>query len=317
LIRLAVLRQSRGVMDQLGLFEIAARQHGTFSIRQARSVGFDRFAVQRRISSGAWVRLDDSVYALGSAPRTRTQTLWAAVLSREQAALTHWTACRLFGLDDIPAHRPVLLVPRGSNVRSSLARLVESDQFEDISKTAVDGLPVTTMPETILILARDTGAERVAKLFDAAIVGGRLDLAAMSMTIDREAGRRTPGTPLLRRLTSSRMSTAPAQSSSYLERLLETILHDPRLPAWTREHEFSLDGVSSRVDVYVPSARVVIEADGRNWHTRWEDFETDRARDNALAAEGIQVLRFTYEMLTSQPHKCLEQAIATCLLRAA
>ncbi len=45
--------------------------------------------------------------------------------------------------------------------------------------------------------------------------------------------------------------------------------------------------------------------------------ETDRARDNELAARGIQVLRFTYDMLTSTPQKCLEQTIATCLLRAA
>lgn len=154
-------------------------------------------------------------------------------------------------------------------------------------------------------------------MFDRALVGGLLDLDAMARTIDREAGRRTPGAPLLRRLISSRWPSAPSKSSSYLERLLETILHDPRMPVWTREYEFTLDGTASRVDVYVPSARVVIEADGRNWHSRWEDMEADRARDNELATQGIQVLRFTHTMLTSSPTRCLEQAITTCLLRAA
>jgi very-short-patch-repair endonuclease len=71
------------------------------------------------------------------------------------------------------------------------------------------------------------------------------------------------------------------------------------------------------VDVYVPSARLVVEADGRNWHTRWEDFESDRRRDNALAARGIQVLRFAYGMLKTDPGKCLEQTLTTCLVRAA
>lgn len=311
------LRHGRVVGDDAELHRIAARQQGAFNIGQARGAGFDRSAVHPRITNGLWARLDDSVYALTSAPHTWRQNLWAALLSRERAALTHWSACRLFGLDDTPRHRPTILTPRGSNTRSSLARVFETDQFDHIATTAIEGLTVTTMPETILLLARDVRADVVTGVFDGALIGGLLDLEAMARTIDREAGRRTPGTPLLRRLTSSRRPNAPSKSSSYLERLLETILRDQRLPTWTREHEFSLDGEPSRVDVYVPSARVVIEADGRNWHARWEDMEADRARDNALAARGIQVLRFTYTMLTMNPDKCLEQTITTCLLRAA
>jgi very-short-patch-repair endonuclease len=288
-----------------------------FNIAQVRDAGYDRTAVHYRINAGIWTRLDDSVYSLGSAPRTWRQNLWAALLSRDRAALTHWSACRLSEISDTPDHHPSLLVPRGSNTRSSLARIYESDQFDDIATTNIDGLTVTTMPETILVLARDVQAYLLTRVFDQALVSGKLDLKSMSTTIDREFGRRTPGTPLLRRLTSSRMPGAPSRSSTYLERLLEVILHDPRMPRWTREYEFSLDGVPARVDFYVPAAHVVIEADGRNWHTRWKNFESDRRRDNALAARGIQVLRFTYEMLTSEPMKCLEQAIATCLLRAA
>lgn len=299
------------------LYRIASRQHGAFNIAQARASGFDRSAVHHRIANGTWTRLDDSVYALVSAPRTWKQTLWAAVLSRPRALITHWTACRLVGMIDIPNHRPVILTPRTSNTRSSVARVYESDQFDRIAATRIDGLPITTMPETILVLARDIDAGVLTGVFDQALVTGRLDLEAMSATIDREAGRRTPGTPLLRRLTSSRRPGAPSMSSSYLEKLLEIVLHDPRMPAWTRESEFSLDGMPSRVDFYVPSARLVIEADGRNWHTRWEAFETDRRRDNALAVRRIQVLRFTYEMLKTDPGKCLEQTIATCLVRAA
>jgi very-short-patch-repair endonuclease len=42
-----------------------------------------------------------------------------------------------------------------------------------------------------------------------------------------------------------------------------------------------------------PDWNLVIEADGRHWHARVEDFEEDRRRDNELATRGIQVLRFT------------------------
>ncbi len=305
------------VGESLELYRVAARQHGVFNLTQIRAAGFDRSAVYRRISSGEWSRLDNSVYSLASAPATWRQSLWAAVLSRERALLTHWSACRLFGLSDVPQHGPAILVPRGSNTRSRGARVFETDQFDEIAATDVEGLPVTTMPETILLLARDVNGYLLTRVFDEAIISGLLDLKAMSATIDREAGRRTPGTPLLRRLTSSRLPSAPSQSSSYLERLLEVILHDPRMPRWDREYEFSLDGADSRVDFFVPSARVVLEADGRSWHSRWQNLEADRRRDNALAARGIQVLRFTYAMLTSEPEHCLEQAIATCQLRAA
>lgn len=98
--------------------------------------------------------------------------------------------------------------------------------------------------------------------------------------------------------------------------MLEQLLSDPRVPPWQREFGFALD-VPSRVDVYIESARLVIEADGRNWHTRNRDMEADRRRDNALAAEGIQVMRFTYRMLKDEPEKCLAQILAVCLIRAA
>lgn len=303
--------------ERSGIDKLAREQFGVFSISQVRALGFDRSSVHRRIKKGEWVRLDDSVYALASAPKTWEQTLWAAVMSRPTAVLTHWSACRLFGLSDTRGEDPAILVPRGSNPRSTLARIYETDEFARIATTVVAGMPVTTMPETLLVLARDTSGQVVTDMFDQALVAGKLDLRAMAMTIDREFGRRTPGAPLLRHLTSSRTPTAPSHSSTYLERLVEVILHDPRLPPWSREYEFCLDGVDCRVDVYVPTARLVIEADGRNWHTKFEDFEIDRRRDNALAARGIQVLRFTYQMLVEEPNKCLEQVIATCLLRAA
>lgn len=304
-------------MNHKQLNHAASVQHGAFSLRQAREAGFDRSAVYGRIRSGAWLRIDDSVYALASAPATWRQRLWACVLSRPNAVLTHFTACRLHGLDDVPTVDPAILVPRTSNTRSKFARVYETDQFDRIAVTYIDGLPVTTMPETLLVLARDTTATIIEGLFDASILIGKLDLKAMAGTIDREAGRRTPGAPLLRRLTSSRLPSAPTRAASYLEAVLETMLHDPRMPRWTREHEFSLGGMPARVDVYVPSVALVIEADGRNWHGRWADMEKDRRRDVALAAGGVQVLRFTYAMLSDEPGRCLEQIIEVCRIRAA
>ena len=45
---------------------------------------------------------------------------------------------------------------------------------------------------------------------------------------------------------------------------------------------------------------LVIEADGRAWHTRVEDFERDRRRDAEAAAAGYLTLRFTHHQLTHE-----------------
>lgn len=303
--------------DLRALNAFAASQAGAFNVTQARLAGFSSGAVHHRLEHGMWRRLDDSVYASASSAETWQQRLWAAVLSRDRAVITHAPAAALLGLPGLGKPPPVILIPRHGNTRSEISRVLESDQFERISTTTVEGIPVTTMPETILAMARDTDRTALENVFDQALVSGILDLRAMSKTIDREAGRRTPGTPLLRRLTSSRRPGAPTKSSSYLERLLERVLSDPAVPEWSREVEFLLDGQPSRVDVYFARARLVVEADGRNWHTKQLDFEADRRRDNALAARGIQVLRFTYDMLAIEPRTCRQQVIATCLIRAA
>lgn len=46
---------------------------------------------------------------------------------------------------------------------------------------------------------------------------------------------------------------------------------------------------------------MIIEVDGRAWHTTLEAFESDRLRDNHAQLAGWRVLRITYRMLVEQP----------------
>jgi hypothetical protein len=61
---------------------------------------------------------------------------------------------------------------------------------------------------------------------------------------------------------------------------------------------------SRRVDALLPEWRLIVEADGRRWHTRVRDFEYDRWRDNEAAIHGHSVLRFTWHRLTRQLADC-------------
>jgi very-short-patch-repair endonuclease len=51
--------------------------------------------------------------------------------------------------------------------------------------------------------------------------------------------------------------------------------------------------------------RLIVEADGRCWHTRIDDFERDRWRDNVATTHGYDVLRFTYRQLTAGREEAL------------
>jgi very-short-patch-repair endonuclease len=48
------------------------------------------------------------------------------------------------------------------------------------------------------------------------------------------------------------------------------------------------------IDLLLPAHRLIIEADGRRWHTRVQDFDKDRWRDNEAVAHGYRVLHFTW-----------------------
>ncbi|MGH3321446.1 MAG: DUF559 domain-containing protein [Streptosporangiaceae bacterium] len=52
---------------------------------------------------------------------------------------------------------------------------------------------------------------------------------------------------------------------------------------------------------------LVIEVDGRAWHSADDRFQRDRRRQNALIVAGYEVLRFTWEDLAESP----EYVIAT------
>ena len=61
----------------------------------------------------------------------------------------------------------------------------------------------------------------------------------------------------------------------------------------------------------IPAWRLVLEADGRSWHARLEDFDRDRARDNLAVANGYAVLRFTSVHLRRQPETVIQRIADT------
>lgn len=295
----------------------AMRQHGVFSASQARASGFDKHAVARRLASKAWIQLDYRVFGLPSAAATWERQMWIALLSRPAAVVGGRAAAHMHGFKGFKRTKPVIVVPGSANARSQIAQVVRSEHFDELEVERVRGMPVTSIAETLLLLAGELSNSRLEEVLDDLILSGRVEAGDLMPVLDRERGRRRRGSVFYRGLVEDRLADAPHHDSNYLERVLARLLGEVSLPQWSLEHPFTLGDRASRVDVFIHEWRLVIEADGRNIHARRIAFETDRRRDNELAMQGIQVIRLTHKMLTEDPLQCLNTILAVGRVRSA
>ena len=116
--------------------------------------------------------------------------------------------------------------------------------------------------------------------------------------------------PIQSKGLAERQCDAWEPSGTELEGHLDRVLDDPRIPAVAKQAPVRLQA-QAVVDRFIPAWQLIVEGDGRGWHTRRIDFETDRARDNAAAAHGLAVLRFTWTMLTTDLHGCRQTLLET------
>jgi hypothetical protein len=67
------------------------------------------------------------------------------------------------------------------------------------------------------------------------------------------------------------------------------------------------DGLIGVVDLLFESASLVVEIDGRAFHSDAQTFQRDRTRQNRLIAAGYTVLRFTWDDLVLRPDHLVQQ----------
>jgi very-short-patch-repair endonuclease len=90
--------------------------------------------------------------------------------------------------------------------------------------------------------------------------------------------------------------------ASKLERALFIAVESAGLPPPRRQGPLPGRGaLEGLVDAAYHDAKVIIEADGRRWHTRIRDLKRDHQRDAEAARVGWQTLRFLYEEIMGDP----------------
>jgi very-short-patch-repair endonuclease len=146
------------------------------------------------------------------------------------------------------------------------------------------GIPVTSPACTLADIAPDAGEGQLEAAVNAA---DKLDLIDSEKLRGNLEGIRRPGAARLRRLLD-----APSfvLTDSELERRFVRISARAGLPK--PQTQAVVNGY--RVDFFYPDLGLVVETDGLRYHRTPTQQSRDRIRDQAHAAAGLAVLRFTH-----------------------
>ena len=141
----------------------AAVQHGLITVGQLRAVGLTGAAIGRRTAAGRLHRIHRGVYAVGHPGLTTHAEHLAAVLAcGEGAVLSHRAAAAVLGLLRGPAP-PETTVRAEHHLRIPGVRVHRSRTLRDVDVSRFEGIPVTTVPRTLVDLAAELSLPDLAR----------------------------------------------------------------------------------------------------------------------------------------------------------
>jgi len=221
----------------------------------------------------------------------------AAVLaSGPDAVLSHWSAAHLWMIRPNSRTRIDVTTPRKSRSWKGIRRHHSPLPADEI--TVEEGIPVTTVPRTILDLAATEDVDTVENLLRESEFRQLSDRLSLPDLIARYPGKR--GTRKVQ-LALDRLKEDPAGTKrSPLEERFAPFLRRHRLPLPRFNDWIVLGNKRHQVDCHWPDLRQIVELDGWDGHSTRTAFREDRARDRRLVAAGYTVTHITWNQLDDE-----------------
>jgi len=277
-------------------YELAKRHDGVVGESELVELGFTPAAIRHRVESGMWRRVSTGVYALR--PEITGMRVWlrAAVLALDDAVVSHEAAGELHHIQHVPRDRPTVTVPSAASHALGVVTVRRADDLRSSHRTTVDGFPVTTLARTIVDLGAVLRSTELERVIDTAIAARQVTHAAVRRVHEQVTRRGKPGVAILREILDAR-ECEPAMGYSELEKRFLGLVKDANLDRPVSQVIVPWLSPWERVDFAYPDRRLVVEVDGRAFHTDAEAWERDRRRDQLAAAAGWRVLRFTWRQI--------------------
>jgi very-short-patch-repair endonuclease len=237
----------------------------------------------------------------------------AAVLAcGDNAAVSHWSAAELWQMlpgrgPDTPVNVTVVhgRIGRRPGVCAHHVRTLRPDET-----TKHDGIPITTPARTLYDLASAGATDRELERALASAFDQRLTTRSRILSLLSAHPARGGGGSRIRVLLEPGLWPAMTRSEA-----------EERFLGLVRKAQLRKPGVNVRVegrerDFCWRTERLVVEVDGRAFHSSGRSFEQDRRRDAELVAAGFRVMRVTWRQMAEEP-EALMVRLALALARPA
>jgi hypothetical protein len=260
---------------RLAVSQFAAEQHGVAAHDELIRLGLSRAAVGRWAADGSLHRVHRGVYAVGRRELSvRGKWLAAVKACGPGAVLSHLSAAVLWGLRRDAGSLIDVTTPRRSRRRGVRVHQVPGIDADDW--LLLDGIPVTSVAQTLSDCAETMPTRQVVRLLEQAERLGLFDLAAL-----RES-------PQLAEALAQVAPEAPRINSDWERDLLDWC-DDIGVPR--PELNVTVEGFV--VDAFWQAQRVIVELDSWLYHRSHRSFIEDRRKAATLQLAGYLVLPFT------------------------
>ena len=272
------------------------------SAPQLRDLGYSKKLVMRECQRGRFHILHRGVYAVGHRRLSWYSHCWAGILGAEAnevdevvwpAVASHASAAYLWGVyryapGTIDVTAPIRRRAKRSFRVHFSSILVPEDRRER------EGIPVTSLPRTLMDLAIRARPDQLNRLLERAEELSLLDVAAVESLLGRAGGHRGRGR--LRRALALYQPDL-AFTRSRFEKRFRRLVRAAGLP----DPSMNFNAHGYELDAYWPQLRFAVELDLFETHGSRAAFERDRLRQEELKLPGIEMIRVTKPRLDSEP----------------
>ena len=269
------------------LDRIARSAHGVVTRAQLLKAGVTPQEIRSRIDRGGLLRVHPGVYRVGhGAPSLEASYLAAVLAAGEGAMLSGLAAAHLLGLVAGPPPGPE--VTAWTERRIEGVRTFRSRSTNAQAATRVRGIPVTTVPRTLVDIAAELPEHALARACHEAGVRYRTTPRQVEAVLAQR-----PTTPGARKLRRVMLGDVRVTLSTLERRFLELLTKEGLpLPVTNRP------AGGRRVDCRWPEHRLTVELDGYRFHNSRHSWEQDRRREREARARGDEFRRYTYSDVT-------------------
>jgi hypothetical protein len=272
---------------------LASRSHGVVTRAELVAAGVTSAEIKRRVRKGGLIRVHRGVFRVGHlAPSIEAVYLAAVKACGEGALLAGVAAAHLLGLLRRRPSRIEVIAPTFRRVPHIVTR---RDHIEPGESSRWRGIPVTTVPRTLVDLAAVLSEDDLARACHQAGVRHRTTPAQVGRVLARR--HNWPGARKLRLIL---WGDVPVTLSK-LEVSFIACVRDAGLPL--PETNTRVDG--RRVDCRWPVQRLTVELDGYRYHHSRHAWEQDRQREREARARGDGFRRYTWADVAEDPRPML------------